>query len=95
MRNEEVIKSWLWGEAAGRGNLTTDGVNLYSYRLKIGSREDGLNRVWDYTASGEYQSQTTSCHVGLALRLTPQVILMHPGIMISGEHISDQMIKVK
>ena len=78
MRNEQVIRKWYCGEVAGSGNLTTDGVNLYSYNLKIGSREDGLNRVWDYTASGEYHSQTTSTHVGLALRLTPSVILMDP-----------------
>ncbi len=87
MRNEEVIKRWLWGEAAGRGNLTTDGVSLYSYNLKIGSREDGLNRIWDYTASGKYYSQTTSCHVGLALRLTPSVILMDPNYPYSRSNV--------
>jgi hypothetical protein len=78
IRNEQVIRAWYCGEPAAAGNLFTDGVKLYSYRLKIGDRSDGLNRIWDYTASGCYYSQTTSCHVGLAVRLTPQVFLMTP-----------------
>ncbi len=70
MRNEMVIMAWINGRAAGngRGSLTTDGVRLLSYDLVIG---DSSNRqVYDYTASGEYYSQTTSKHVGLALRFS-------------------------
>ena len=70
MRNEEVIMAWVNGRSAnnGRGSLTTDGVKLLSYDLVIG---DNLQKVvFDYTSSGEYYSQTTSCHVGLALGIS-------------------------
>jgi hypothetical protein len=67
MRNEQVIMAWIEGQVAtnGRGSLTTDGNHLLSYDLVIGDRR--TERVFDYTASGEYYSQTTSCHVNLAL----------------------------
>ena len=72
MRNEQVIMAWISGRPAGngRGSLTTDGTNLLSYDLVIGQSLNGQNRVFDYTASGEYYSQTTSKHVGLALRFS-------------------------
>jgi hypothetical protein len=65
-RNDEVIESWLAGRAASSGRMRTDGTRLYSYNLMIGERTDEGNVVFDYTASGIYYSQTTSCHVGLA-----------------------------
>jgi hypothetical protein len=70
MRNEQVIMAWVSGKVAsnGRGSLTTDGSRLLSYDLVIG--DSNSERVFDYTASGEYYSQTTSKHVGLALRLS-------------------------
>ncbi len=72
MRNEQVIIAWISGRPAGngRGSLTTDGVNLLSYDLVIAQSLNGQGQVFDYTASGEYYSQTTSRHVGLALRLS-------------------------
>ena len=72
MRNEQVIIAWISGRPAGngRGSLTTDGVNLLSYDLVIAQSLNGQGQVFDYTASGEYYSQTTSKHVGLALRLS-------------------------
>ena len=80
MKNESVIESWIDGEQAesSNGALSTDGVDLYSYKLKIGSRRCGLNRVWDYTASGMYYSQTTSKHVGMACTIATNVFLMNP-----------------
>jgi hypothetical protein len=72
MRNQNVIMAWMNGEKAknGTGSLTTDGSNLLSYDLVIGnSYGNGHGVIFDYTASGEYYSQTTSCHVGLALRI--------------------------
>jgi len=78
MRNEQVVMAWLTGRSASAGNLSTDGQKLWSYALMIGDRSDGLNRVWDYTASGRYVSQTTSCHVGLAIREAPSMFLMVP-----------------
>ena len=70
MRNEQVVLAWLWGNSAKtkRNTLWTDGVRLFSYSLMIGDRSDCQVRIFDYTASGEFVSQTTSCHVGLAMR---------------------------
>lgn len=71
MRNEQVVKAWTVGKAAKGGNLRTDGVSLWSYRLQIGDTMLGGDKVvYDYTAKGShgYRSQTTSCHVGLAKR---------------------------
>ena len=70
MRNEQVIMAWVNGQVArnSRGSLTSDGTHLLSYDLVIG--DSSKNKVFDYTASGEYYSQTTSCHVGLALQVS-------------------------
>ena len=80
MTNKEVIYSWLnyRGASSQNGNLSTNGTDLYSYNLKIASHRDGQNRVWDYTRSGSYYSQTTSKHVGLAIRMAPDYFLMSP-----------------
>lgn len=78
MRNEQVVYAWLYGNVAASGNMTTDGVKLYSYNLLVGDRSDGQVRIWDYTASGKFVSQTTSCHIGLALRCAGAPILMMP-----------------
>lgn len=68
MRNENVIKAWINGQRASAGNLSTDGSNLYSYNLLIGSGSGSA--IFNHTAGGgSYYSQTTSAHVGLAKRL--------------------------
>ena len=70
MTNEQVVRAWAAGGRAanGRGSLSTDGMHLLSYDLVIG--DNRLAQVFDYTISGEYYSQTTSKHVGLALRIS-------------------------
>jgi len=77
--NSEVVSSWL-GSREGRshtGNLSTDGQKLYSYALVIGDTLAGEKIALDYTASvGEFRSQTTSQHCGLAKRSADDV--MHP-----------------
>ena len=74
VRNHEVPRLWSAGRSARNGNSSyrTDGHNLYSYNLMIGTtavidgREHKILR--DYTASGKwgFQSMTTSNHVGRA-----------------------------
>jgi len=77
VKNSQVAENWGRNNPASAGNLRTDGENLYSYSLLIGyTTPKGTKVVLDYTASGEYQSQTTSCHVGLAARSADQ--MMHP-----------------
>ena len=43
MNNEEVIQSWREGKKgkSGNGNLSTDGINLFSYNMLIGVTESG------------------------------------------------------
>lgn len=81
MTNKQVIEAWKKGEPGSSLNLMTDGFVLYSYGLKIGfTGEDRLKYVYNYTAHsdvdwigrkvpGEFISQTTSAHIGLARRV--------------------------
>ena len=80
VNNSGVVRAWKEGHTAenGKQTLSTDGVSLWSYDLKIGHRLDsGVTVLADYTASGRYRSQTTSCHIGLARR-TGINLMMHP-----------------
>ena len=72
MKLSEVINAWIAGAYARtpNGSLSSDGRgNLRSYNLIIGSR-DSKDRpiVGEFRAlnGGNYISQTTSTHVGLA-----------------------------
>ena len=79
--NEGVISAWKRGRIAwnSRKTLHTDGQRLYSYRLHIGTRlPSDATVLGDFTApGGEYQSQTTSCHIGLVKRGGVDLV-MHP-----------------
>ena len=70
MNNQDIIDAWIASKSAFRKSkaLSTDGVHLFSYSLPIGyTNKQGKKVVWDYTATGgNYRSQTTSTHVGLA-----------------------------
>ena len=79
--NNEVITAWLLGRqgSSHTGNLSTDGQRLFSYALCIGDTLAGEKIALDYTASvGQFQSQTTSQHVGLAKREVANGNIMHP-----------------
>jgi len=82
MRNELVIDAWTRGVAADShtGALRTDGVNLYSYNLRIGYRaRSGSTVVGDYTSpGGDFRSMTTSQHVGKVRGIAGHV--MHPTV---------------
>ncbi len=82
VKNKEVVRAWKAGETATNHQKTLyimqDG-GLWSYGLKIGHRtEGGVCVLANYTARCEYVSQTKSCHVGLASRVTHQV--WHPKV---------------
>lgn len=68
MQNKEVISKWANGQAAKSANLRSDGDNLFSYSLKIGSASGRV--VYNYMSAGggEFISRTTSQHVSLAKR---------------------------
>ena len=74
MNNHNVIKSWIRGFPAqnfgseGITTLSTDGRDLFSYKLKIGyTTEKGNKVVKLYNAKGNnFKSMTTSRHVSMA-----------------------------
>ena len=70
MNNQDIIDAWITGKSAYRKSkaLSTDGDHLFSYSLPIGyTNKHGKKVVWDYTSTGgNYRSQTTSQHVGMA-----------------------------
>ena len=75
--NDDVVAAWRNDQPAKAGSLTTDGTKLFSYALCIGDTLAGDKIALDFTASvGEYKSQTTSTHVGIAKRQADQT--MHP-----------------
>ena len=87
MKNSRVIDSWTRGVAASshNGALRTDGVNLYSYNLRIGYRaQTGATILGDYTSpGGDFRSMTTSSHVGKARHIACHV--MHPAVFENSE----------
>lgn len=97
MRNEQVIRLWLNGAATAstsNGNLSIRDGRLYSYNLMIGDRKGLQVRIYNYTSSGSYYSQTTSCHVGLALGYAGVfAILMDPMDELY-ESVNDEMDKL-
>ena len=70
MNNQDIIDAWIASKSAFRKSkaLSTDGVHLFSYSLPIGyTNKQGKKVVWDYTSTGgNFRSQTTSQHVGMA-----------------------------
>lgn len=68
--NENIPYYWSKGKAAmnGTGAYSTNGKDLYSYRLMIGTtNEQGEKVLFDYTSGGMgFYSMTTSKHVGKA-----------------------------
>jgi len=68
MKNNQVIEAFICGRKGRAGRLSTDGQTLYSYDLKIGETRCAQIVVFDYTATGDYQSATTSRHVNAAKR---------------------------
>lgn len=69
MKNLEVIKAWVRGQAARNKNMKTDGRSLYSYNLKIAERKELCLEIYDYTSTGgNFVSVTTSQHVNMTKR---------------------------
>ena len=61
--NEKVAIAWKENRNEVTGNMYTDGVNIYSYQLRIGTTELGSKISFPYTAGeGNFISDTTSRH---------------------------------
>ncbi len=78
--NARVTRAWANGIPAASASLRTDGDRLFSYQLCIVHTDDeGRKVVRAYTGgSGHFRSQTTSCHVGLALRVADRAEVPTP-----------------
>ena len=66
--NSSVVYNWMNGKPFKSLSMKTDGKDLYSYKLKVGTTtNDHAKNVLDYTAKGlGFYSVTTSTHVNLA-----------------------------
>jgi len=69
VRNRSVASLWAKGLKASnhRGNFYTDGKDLYSYNLRVGTTSKTGRKVLIECRAPWFYSQTTSQHVGHAL----------------------------
>jgi len=71
MTNESVANAWRNNLIASTKNMRTDGVNLYSYNLRIGYTENGKKVAINHTAAGgSFYTITTSNHVSYAKKVS-------------------------
>ena len=80
-KNDNVLRAWRDGLKARnkRDTLRTDGHYLWSYRVLIGVRKNGVCFLKVATApAGEFYSNTTSCHVGKARKYAD--VVFHPKV---------------
>tara|TARA_R110000823_G_scaffold203953_1_gene334965 strand:+ start:295 stop:618 length:324 start_codon:yes stop_codon:yes gene_type:complete len=84
MKNEKVVTEWINGRSAENRTLKSNGVQLFSYALKIAEHVPFTDSptIWDYTAHGDFVSATTSKHVGLVrgvlARASMDSVLVNP-----------------
>ena len=73
--NAGVAAAWARQDAASTQHLRTDGIDLYSYALRIGTTlPNGRKIIGEFTAADEFHSMTTSSHVGTARRFADEVV---------------------
>jgi len=84
-KNEDVARAWSYGMGSTGKNMHTDGDTIWSYDLVIGVTEGGRKIAYDYTAPDNFQSMTTSQHVGLAKRYADSVVSPPSGSSARGE----------
>lgn len=76
LKNDDVAYAWRRGDAAHNGtrSLWTDGHDLFSYDLLIGTRQGGDRIVHEHKSPRHFVSMTTSRHVALAIQYTDIII---------------------
>jgi len=84
MSNDKVCKAWIEGKKAKSNSMSTDGLSLFSYKMKIGQTLNfGIKEVLNVQKPFFY-SMTTSKHVGIAKSycsriVNPKRVLFHDG----------------
>tara|TARA_R110002096_G_scaffold33390_1_gene96545 strand:- start:48 stop:320 length:273 start_codon:yes stop_codon:yes gene_type:complete len=74
-KNADVVAAWTRGATANTAHLSTNGHDLHSYALRIGTTTPkGRKIVGQFDASNEFHSMTTSHHVGIARRVADAVV---------------------
>jgi hypothetical protein len=77
MTNSQVVWNWRLGKIgkSSNGNLSTDGLSLYSYNMLIGTTEYFNNKKYSLNVmSPNFYSATTSQHCSLAKSASDEVI---------------------
>lgn len=76
MKRDDVAEAWKHGIQAYNKTMSTNGLDLYSYGLRIGYTTEGGDKVAiDFTKKGgRYYSMTTSNHVAFAKRYADRVV---------------------
>ena len=74
MGNNKVCKAWIEGKKAKSNSMSTDGLSLFSYSMKIGQTlTNGLKQVLNVQKPYFY-SMTTSRHVGIAKSYCSRIV---------------------
>ena len=74
MTNDKVCKAWIGGKKAKSNTMSTDGISLFSYQMKIGrTLSNGKKEVLNVRKPYFY-SMTTSKHVSTALQYCYNVV---------------------
>jgi hypothetical protein len=69
MKNIDVAKAWSEGRKAESGNMSTDGISIWSYAMLIGEVVNGKRTVYRRS-----RSVTTSRHINLTARYADEVM---------------------
>jgi hypothetical protein len=68
MTNRQVAEAWGRDQYAQSNNMRSVGGSLFSYEMEIGRTNKGEKEALLVRGEDSY-SQTTSCHVGLAVEV--------------------------
>lgn len=83
MTNKQVVEAWSKGEKARSNNMHSDGISLYSYKMKIGqTMSNGEKQVLN-VQSPYFYSQTTSQHVGIAKQYADKIVKPVPASLLA------------
>ena len=73
MKNRQVAEAWGRNQYAQSNNMRSAGGSLFSYEMEIGRTNNGEKEALLVRGEDSY-SQTTSCHVGLAVAVADMTV---------------------
>mgnify|MGYP001606216548 CR=1 FL=1 len=72
VRNNQVAQAWKRGESAQSGRMSTDGLSVMSYGLRVGYTTPEGRKVALAYRGKHMRSMTTSHHVGLVMAVADE-----------------------